>query len=47
MANHDVEGGTINQKSFVKAIVKYVLIALLRQLLSVKTLTPRSAPVLS
>jgi DGQHR domain-containing protein len=27
MANQDVEGGTINQKSFVKAIVKYVLTA--------------------
>ena len=27
MANQEVEGGTINQKSFVKAIVKYVLTA--------------------
>jgi DGQHR domain-containing protein len=27
MANQDVEGGTINQKSFVKAIVRYVLTA--------------------
>lgn len=27
MANQDVDGGTINQKSFVKAIVKYVLTA--------------------